>query len=271
MECKIVGESSFCHELNSILSQFPERSTLFYLHGEKFTGKNYFAQLFCAKHGLVPISIKPQSNLDDLYYRELQEEIKRVFEKGTIVCLILEDCDTQFKLVRDALAMLRQQLTKSVVFNISTQFRSDILKLFDLNSINYKEIHFPPLRDRKQDIVPLLEHLYQLNHKQSLQIQEEAKRALMLYNWPDNILEVNRLILEHSQGVMTIYTLPEKFFITKIECDFSPSFTVSDTSLFLWQARLKKLTRGGLSTEAIAQHLDLSPRALRFLKILTKL
>jgi len=65
-------------------------------------------------------------------------------------------------------------------------FRQDLL--FRLNVI---EIHVPPLRDRKDDVLPLAEAFLK---KQTKRLNDEAKEALLAYDWPGNVRELdNRL------------------------------------------------------------------------------
>jgi DNA-binding NtrC family response regulator len=72
------------------------------------------------------------------------------------------------------------------------RFREDLL--YRLNTV---EIHLPPLRERREDIPPLANHFL---HRQAEQYRKilpgfspEAMRALLAYDWPGNIRE-----LEHT-------------------------------------------------------------------------
>ena len=73
------------------------------------------------------------------------------------------------------------------------KFREDLY--YRLNVIN---IHMPPLRDRKEDIPPLVEH-FLAKHRysataQPAAISEEAIRRLIEYNWPGNVRELENVI-----------------------------------------------------------------------------
>jgi len=64
-------------------------------------------------------------------------------------------------------------------------------------------LHLPPLRERREDIIPLLEkHLRVLGiqQKRNLSISGEAKGILYKYNWPGNVRELNN-VLEYSSVV----------------------------------------------------------------------
>lgn len=60
--------------------------------------------------------------------------------------------------------------------------------------LNVVPIHLPPLRDRKEDILPLaayfLERLCTENRKHSKRLSSESKEKLLAYHWPGNIREL---------------------------------------------------------------------------------
>jgi len=73
------------------------------------------------------------------------------------------------------------------------RFRKDLL--FRLNTV---EIHLPPLRERREDIVPLAQaflarsaHRYQ---RTGMQLGAEALRALENYFWPGNVRELSHVM-----------------------------------------------------------------------------
>ena len=59
-------------------------------------------------------------------------------------------------------------------------------------------LHIPPLRDRKQDIPPLAEHFLEKYNRKAMKhirrISSEAMKALMDYDWPGNIRELENTI-----------------------------------------------------------------------------
>ncbi|MBB64454.1 MAG: two-component system response regulator [Waddliaceae bacterium] len=72
-------------------------------------------------------------------------------------------------------------------------FREDLY--YRLNVVPF---HLPPLRDRRDDIVPLAEYfLHQMcidNHKEQKKLSESAKHLLLHYPWPGNIRELANII-----------------------------------------------------------------------------
>lgn len=59
-------------------------------------------------------------------------------------------------------------------------------------------IYLPPLRERKEDIIPLanyfLEKIALENHRERKTLTEDAKKKLLAYAWPGNIRELSNII-----------------------------------------------------------------------------
>lgn len=124
-----------------------------------------------------------------------------------------------------------RELEKEVV---AGNFREDLY--YRINTI---VISAPPLRRRKEDIVPLVEHFLSLGVNGFLgrgkQVSEEAMKILTRYDWPGNIRELQNVcerlqILAEGQVVMP-NDLPEQIRNpdTKIVIDdFDPSITLHE-------------------------------------------
>jgi NtrC-family two-component system response regulator AlgB len=90
-------------------------------------------------------------------------------------------------------------------------FREDLL--YRLNVI---EITLPPLRQRRQDIGPLAEHLLRFFARQSgkpiAEFTEEARAAMARYGWPGNVRElrnaIERGVILASSSVVGLADLP---------------------------------------------------------------
>jgi len=76
----------------------------------------------------------------------------------------------------------------------------------------------PPLRDRRDDILPLAEHFARTFAAELGQtapaLGEEVRRALLAYRWPGNVRElrnaVERAVVMQSGGAVTVEHLPER-------------------------------------------------------------
>jgi NtrC-family two-component system response regulator AlgB len=91
------------------------------------------------------------------------------------------------------------------------KFREDLLY-----RLNVFEVHLPPLRDRRRDIIPLAAHLLRFFADQSGKrltgFTEEAREAFLRYPWPGNVRElrnaVERGVILASDTVIGLTDLP---------------------------------------------------------------
>ena len=82
--------------------------------------------------------------------------------------------------------------------------------------LNVVPIVIPPLRMRREDIPPLVEHFLQVysddNEKEVLRVQKEAMQALVDYPWPGNVRElqnyVERAVAMADSDELTVDLLP---------------------------------------------------------------
>jgi PAS domain S-box-containing protein len=98
------------------------------------------------------------------------------------------------------------------------RFREDLY--YRLNVI---PIEIPPLRDRKEDILPLTLHfLKQLNQKYKLnrQLTSEVMDQLSQYSWPGNVRElqniIERLLVTSDSMIIGSNQLPEQIRLGKV-------------------------------------------------------
>ncbi|HKZ03027.1 MAG TPA: sigma-54 dependent transcriptional regulator, partial [Pyrinomonadaceae bacterium] len=90
------------------------------------------------------------------------------------------------------------------------RFRQDLL--FRLNTV---EIHIPPLRERREDILPLAEYFLQQHCNRYRRTPQRftpgANEALLKHSWPGNVREldhvVERAALMASGGIVTAFDL----------------------------------------------------------------
>src|SRR5699024_9955319 len=92
------------------------------------------------------------------------------------------------------------------------KFRSDLY--YRLNVVS---IHIPPLRDRKEDIIPLVYHyfdMYKNIYRKKATMQTDLLDFLQTYSWPGNIRElenmIERIIVTSTSDEIDISALPEQ-------------------------------------------------------------
>ena len=92
------------------------------------------------------------------------------------------------------------------------KFREDLY--YRLNAIT---IEIPPLRDRIDDVMPLIEHFLSKYSKElgvgNRTFSEEAQETVLSYNWPGNVRElenmIKRVLVLSSDSIITKGTLVE--------------------------------------------------------------
>lgn len=80
-------------------------------------------------------------------------------------------------------------------------------------------LHIPPLRDRPEEIIPLLRQLVQKHagetRRRELRFTSAAADTLRNYTWPGNLLEMRNMIVSldalSSTGLIDEHTLPKEF------------------------------------------------------------
>ncbi len=93
--------------------------------------------------------------------------------------------------------------------------------------LNVFPIHVPPLRDRREDIPPLLElflkHYSEEFRKNIREISRTALDLLMRYHWPGNVRELRnvmeRICIMHNQETITPECLPREIWGDKPKDD----------------------------------------------------
>jgi two-component system response regulator GlrR len=82
--------------------------------------------------------------------------------------------------------------------NLEEQVKQGLFREDLYYRIHVIPIHLPPLRERKEDIPPLVEHFLgkfsQRAKKEIRGLTPEAMQKLMLYDWPGNIRELENII-----------------------------------------------------------------------------
>ncbi|MEO6420047.1 MAG: helix-turn-helix domain-containing protein, partial [Polyangiaceae bacterium] len=81
------------------------------------------------------------------------------------------------------------------------------------------EMHVPPLRERSEDIPPLMDHFLTLfaarYRRERKSVEREALRSLCTHDWPGNVRQLEHVLLnawlmgEGSELVLEDFELPE--------------------------------------------------------------
>lgn len=138
----------------------------------------------------------------------IQAKILRVLQEGEINRV---GSNTTIRVDVRLIAATNRDLHAQV---LSRQFREDLYY-----RLNVLTIHLPPLRERKNDIPLLAQHLLQRlriknQSPHTAQLSEEALTCLTAYHWPGNVRELENclqraLVLSHSHTILATH-LPQE-------------------------------------------------------------
>jgi two-component system response regulator PilR (NtrC family) len=266
----IIGRSGRMKQvLNLIAQAAPSRSTML-ITGESGTGKELVARAIHAnstRSDRAFVTVNSGNLPPDLLESTLFGHVKGAFtgavnpkrglcdlaDKGTMFFDEIGNIapDTQAKLLRlmqerefmrlggmetikvDARIVAATNCDLKEMVN-EGRFREDLY--YRLHVIN---IYLPPLRERKDDIPPLVQHFLekysQENNKVGLEITSEALDILMEYGWPGNVRElentIERAVVLSSGGAIGPALVPDH--IRSAPAFRVPPFTVPPDGLSL--------------------------------------
>lgn len=228
-DLKIIGESKEIQEVLSTVSRVAKTDSTVLVRGESGTGKELVAR---AVHSLSErasqkfISLSCAAIPETLLESELFGYEKGAFtgatrrkegrfelaDSGTLFLDEIGDLslETQVKLLRVVETQEFERLggneTIKVNVRIISATNQDLEQKIKEKSfredlyyrLNVVSIFIPPLRERKEDILPLVEHFIQkYNQKTGKKIQgitRDAKDILLSHPWPGNIRELENVI-----------------------------------------------------------------------------
>ncbi len=276
----IVGKSERMLKILDLVSQVAQSRATILITGETGTGKELIANAIHAHsarsaHPFVPVhsgSVPPDLLESALFghvkgaYTGATSSRKGYFETANHGTVFFDEIgtispETQTKLLRviqeREFMPLGSAETVKVDVRIVAATNADLKKLVEegkfredlyyrLNVIN---LVLPPLRERKEDIPPLVEHFFTKycrenekfldeNNRSRLCFEPEAMQILMDHSWPGNVRElenvVERAVVLASQIAVPADVLPEHLLEargSRIRRDES-GHLVPDASLF---------------------------------------
>ncbi|HEU5361329.1 MAG TPA: nif-specific transcriptional activator NifA [Candidatus Deferrimicrobiaceae bacterium] len=224
----IVGQSKRMQEVFAqVVSVAPSRATVL-LRGESGTGKEMIARAIHAAGPradapfvTVNCAALPETLLESELFGHKRgaftgavEERKGRFEQaggGTIFLDEVGDIPlaTQVKLLRvlqeREFERLGENRTISVDVRIIAATNVDLEKMVEegrfredlFYRLNVIPVFLPPLRDRRDDILPLTEHFlerFNREHGKGISFTPEALEQLIEYRWPGNVRELENLV-----------------------------------------------------------------------------
>ncbi|GAB6908363.1 Acetoacetate metabolism regulatory protein AtoC [Desulfosarcina cetonica] len=248
---KIVGKSNAIKEIFKKIGLVSENKATVLIQGESGTGKELIAKAIhyhSVYHSepFVPINCSALVELlieSELFGHEkgaftgaINRKIGKIEQAGSGTILLDEIGEISPAIQVKLLRFLQEREFERVggAERIASNVRvisatnRDLSKLVEENrfrkDLYYRlkvvEINVPPLRDRKEDIPLLVEHLIcKINaeyHKNVTRISQKAMEAIFNYNWPGNIRELENMLTRavvHSTGtVLQPDSFPDLFY-----------------------------------------------------------
>ena len=111
--------------------------------------------------------------------------------------------------------------------------------------LNVFDITIPPLRERRDDLIPLLSYFlnhYGKKHHAAKHLCPEVQSVLCQHSWPGNVRElahlVERLMVTTDAETITIDHLPTTLYQTTPPITNTPSFGSLDTAMTAVERKL---------------------------------
>ena len=226
---EMIGNSSQIREVFSLIEQVAGKDSTVLIQGESGTGKELVARAIHKKSKRSEkafIKVNCGALNENLLESELfghergsftgaVKQKKGRFEladKGTLFLDEIGDVSpaVQIKLLRvlqeNEFERVGGESTIKTDVRLISATNQDLSKLMSEGKfredlfyrLSVIPIKIPPLRDRKDDLIPLIEHFLnkfaELNKNKINKIDREGKKLLLDYPWPGNIRELENLI-----------------------------------------------------------------------------
>lgn len=129
--------------------------------------------------------------------------------------------------------------------------------------LNVVPIFLPPLRERKEDIIPLAEHfierMCQENHTDRKKLNSDAQKKLLHYKWPGNVRELANVIeravvMDHNKTIGD-----EHLYLD----DLIQRTTITKTIPELEKALIVEALQNNPTRSKVAETLGISVKSLR--------
>jgi DNA-binding NtrC family response regulator len=262
----IIAESAQMKEVLRLVQRVAPSDTSVLITGESGAGKELIAQ---AIHRLSPRNDKPFIDLncaalqDSLLESELFGHEAGAFSGARARKLGLFELADGGTLFLDEIMEMPAQLQSKLLRALETRsfFRVGGVKKVDVDvrlvaatnrdkdraiadgvfradlmyRVNSFEVNIPPLRERREDIEPLANHLLQkIGGVNPPEISPSAIEALCSYRWTGNVRELRncleRAALLSDNGVITTRELPPEVAFKTEKTGLSVSYSMSQTN-----------------------------------------
>jgi len=195
----------------------------------------------------------------------LQVKLLRVLQEGRIRPLgTARDQAVDVRVIAATVRDLRREVEES-------RFREDLYY-----RLNVLQINVPPLRDRRDDVMLLVEHFIERNNArlgtQIRDMDQRARKLLLNYPWPGNVRElentIERAVVLTEGDVITVGDLPERMRepADPVAASLATGeLSIKKTARFMEETLIRRaLEKTGGNRTAAAKLLEISHRALLY-------
>lgn len=246
---KVIGESALFKGLLQTVSRIAESNASVFIHGESGTGKEVIASLIHSESNRAAkpfIKVNCAAIPDTLIESEFFGHEKGAFtgaasqRKGRFELahggsLLLDEISEIPPSLQAKLLRITQEqeferiggakpihvdvrLISTSNRNIKEMLAQKVLREDLFYRLNVIPIYVPPLRERRDDIIPLSEYFLKTfceeNHKKLKTLSPSAKEKLLAYDWPGNVRELAN-IMERAVVIMDdkIQITPDQIYL----------------------------------------------------------
>ena len=229
--------------------------------------KGAFTDAHADKKGLFAEAHQGTLFLDEIGELPLSLQVKllRVLQEGCVRPLgATRDQDVDVRVIAATVRDLRREVEEG-------RFREDLYY-----RLNVLQINVPPLRERRDDILLLVEHFIERNNRrlgtQIRDLDPRARKLLLDYPWPGNVRElentIERAVVLADADMLTVADLPERMREPADPVASSLAngeLSIKKTARFMEETLIRRaLEKTGGNRTAAAKLLEISHRALLY-------
>jgi transcriptional regulator of acetoin/glycerol metabolism len=167
-----------------------------YIVGEQGSGKRTLAEGMAAR-------LSDVTSLFDFSQRSSSgttiEDIDSALEQGGAV--VLHRMDRCTPVLADDLTALLHVLEQPQLVLTARVIDDELLPV--LSALRGIEVTMPPLRDRREDIVPLASHILRRDLGRDIRLSPKLRDALVAADWPGNVRQLGELIESAASRSLT--------------------------------------------------------------------
>ncbi len=229
--------------------------------------KGAFTDAHADKKGLFAEAHQGTLFLDEIGELPLSLQVKllRALQEGCVRPLgATRDQDVDVRVIAATVRDLQREVQEG-------RFREDLYY-----RLNVLQINVPPLRERRDDIMLLVEHFIERNNRrlgtQIRDLDQRSRKLLLDHPWPGNVRElentIERAVVLADGDTLTVADLPERMREPADPVAASLAngeLSIKKTARFMEETLIRRaLEKTGGNRTAAAKVLEISHRALLY-------